>query len=276
MKARKLDLTYGRGLFYGPPGSGKTTLLGSGLSDSRFTPVLWLNCGGNPESIRKHPDVSNATFIEIEDLKDLDAIYEWVSLGQKMDAPFVKTCLKNGIDLAVFGVPYKSIVLDQITQLQRMLCASIAGWISKKIGDKLPPMQIQHWGEALNILVWASNLYFSLPLHVWFTAQERLEKDGANDSLLEYGPQLWGQGRVEVPSYALLVGRVVRRERMGAMVKKDNKIEPDVYGAVYFQYIERSQCKDQYTGFPAVMVDPNMTKILDIIDLSKLPAPAAG
>lgn len=262
MKPRKLDTTFGRGLFYGPPGAGKTTLLGSALNDERCTPILWLNCGGNPESIRANKNIGLATVIEIEELTDLDQVYEWISLGQKPDALFVKNCAKLGIELIP---PYKTVVLDQITQLQRMLCANIAGWTKKKIGDKLPPMEIQHWGQALNVLVWASNLYFSLPVHVWFTAQERMEKDGPNDALLEFGPQLWGQGRVEVPSYALLVGRLVKRERIGSLVKKENNLTQDIYGACYFSYTERSQCKDQYTGFPAVMPDPTMTKIMDII-----------
>jgi len=105
MKKTEIDSEHLKMLIYGDPGTGKTRFVGTAAMDPRTAPVLYLNMGGNPVSMRsyeKKPDM-----IEIESMADFNPIYKWLKAGQPAGDKLVT-------DMGLHP-PYKTVVMDQLT-----------------------------------------------------------------------------------------------------------------------------------------------------------------
>lgn len=237
--------------------------------DPRTSPALMLIAAGNPVSIRNYPKLP--TMLEMEELADFNDPYNWILAGQPLNHPFaLKFGLKN---------PYKSIILDGLTETQRMSFAVVAGY--KNVGPGSIPAGIerQHFGRVLAQMTRLADLYFQLPIHVIMTSLERDQKDEAT-GVISYGPLLWGQSSGEVAGYAHIVGRLVHRARL------DNKITKEIADAKQLGIVEDAIGQDTTSvalfrpsgkyaakwqdglGVP-FMVDPTITKILDVMEADK-------
>ena len=245
-----LEDPYLRLLLYGKPGSTKTRTSGTAALCKHTEPVLWLNASGNPVSIRdyeKHPDI-----IDIERLKDLNDPYNWIMQGQDPKAEFAKKF--------ELRPPYKALVVDQITDVQRMSYAMATGNQKMLPGDTPKPHQIQQFQMILGQTVNFAKLYFELPLHVIMTA---LEKD-ATDKVgnVYHSPMLIGQSSTEVPGYATIVGRLQHVKAAKPNVAKSSKAKISVG---HFTEALSHHAKDNFGRLPSVMGDPTICDILDLI-----------
>jgi len=249
---------------YGAAGAGKTTLFSTGLDDPRTAAMLWLNCGGNPESIRTRPDLP--PILTIEQISDLNPIYDWLVAGQPTEAPvkphpFIVMCNSMGIELKP---PYDTIVFDGLTEFQRIAVNEVAGNKMKGPGDKLEKTSLPEWGEALNRLVHVTRLFFNLPMNVLFSC---LEDDRSNaDGIVKTIPWLWGQARDEVPAYALCVGRVVRTAKITTAAERAKMV--GAYSTLYIDQVGQFDAKQQYVQHgPAFISEPTITKLLDVLTI---------
>lgn len=249
------DTTYLRWLLYGLPGSTKTRTLASACNDERTAPVLWLNSGGNPESMI---DIARPDVITIDKLSDHNAIYDFLVTGQSPIHEVSK--------LFQLNPPYKSVVVDGITETQRQSFAFVTDSMNVGPGSFPKSIEIQHFNKVLGQMVNFARLYFSLPMHVMMTSQEREDKD---DSTGEYRfkPLLWGQSAGEVPGWARLVSRMMHVTRLDNKAKQTYREEIEgAISAALFVPSSKWVAKDQYGGkMPPVMVNPSVTKVLDLI-----------
>lgn len=265
MKRIRADqVEYKKLMFYGQPGSTKTRTACSAALDDRTSPVLLLDCGGNPLSIRDYarkPDI-----IQIDALADLNPVYRWLATGQDPKDTLVKQ-----MDLNTDG--YKTVILDGVTDLQRFSFAQVVGNVNKLPGDIPSPTQIQHHQGVLQQMTNLSRLFFKLPMNVIVTALEKETQD-ANGQLM-YRPLLTGQAPGEVAAYAYTLARLVHRARVSKREQRDLKIAEDpneeTVAVAFFRPSGAIMAKDQSGIGLDFMVDPTITKIIDAIE-ANMPA----
>jgi len=201
--------------------------------------------------------------LEIESMADFNPVYNWLAQGQDPNAAIVKA-----YDLLGDG-PYKCVIIDQITEVQRVAFRMITkngelgpGTLGKALGR-------QEFGTGLELMTRFASLFLQLPMHVIIVAQEKTEKDETTGSI-SVAPYLWGQADVEVTSFAYIAMRMMTRISIPNAVKLSLQIKEDVFdgGATAVGLFKQSGkyiAKDQYGGCGDFMVNPSITKILDAI-----------
>jgi hypothetical protein len=228
-----------------------------------------LIAAGNPVSIRNYAKLP--VMIEMEELIDFNDPYNWILAGQPLNHPFAT---KFGLK-----TQFKSVILDGLTEVQRMSFSVVAGY--KNVGPGSIPTGIerQHFGRVLAQMTRLADLYFQLPIHVIMTSLERTEKDEATGTV-SYGPLLWGQSSGEVAGYAHLVGRLVHRARLDARTQKEiadakqlgiveDAIGTDTVSVALFRPSGKYAAKWQDGIGVPFMVDPTITKILDVVEADR-------
>ncbi len=242
-------------LLYGIPGSTKTRTAATAALDERLAPTLLLNAAGNPVAIRDYdppPDV-----IEIEELKDVNAPYDWIMRGQPEEHPFCKEFELNP--------PYKTLIVDQLTDVQRMSFALVTGNTNLAPGNIPTRAGFQQFGAVLGQMVNFAKLYFSLPIHTVMTCLEQAKVNDATGAI-NYSPLLWGQSNVEVPGYAYVVARLVHRSRLKKNVLKVMEdADASTTSVAFFVPSGSYIAKDQYGALGQWMVDPSIPKMFDKI-----------
>jgi hypothetical protein len=260
--AKKIDLSaealYLKILLYGQAGSTKTRTAGTACLDERTAPVLWLDQGGNPVSLRGYDVLPD--FIGITKLSDYNPIYAWLKVGQPKESPLVKE-----FDLKP---PYKTVVVDGLTGTQRLSFATVLG--TSNIGPaEIPPgMEFKHHGQVLRQMTQFGNAFFyDLDMHVIMTALEQEKMDDRVGGF-RYGPLIWGQSAQELPGQALAVARMLQVERVDNKTKQVLRDVPEeVVSIAVFKQGPNYSAKDQYGGLPTIMYNPTVTKILDAIGI---------
>lgn len=257
-----LNTPYLKALFYGNPGTTKTRTMCTATLDNRTYPTLYLNIGGNPESIKDYERLP--LIINVSELKDFNAPYDFLVKGQLENHPFYKTYVKD----SHITEPFKSVIVDCVTDVQNK------GFIQVQHGLTLLPGTIpskREWEHYNKILYFTTNFadrYYSLPMHVLMSAWEKsLDKERYPDSP-NVVPMLEGDGRKILPGKALLVCRLMSKgslqtHLLNALIKAN--IEPK-YSIGFFSDTKNFLAKNQYGGnLPAYLVDPTITQILDYI-----------
>lgn len=256
--ARRVDLAQSqhlRVLLYGIPGSTKTRTAATAALDPRTAPALMLNAAGNPISIRDYdppPDV-----VDIEQLRDVNAPYDWIVKGQPENHPFAKQ-----FDLTP---PYKSLIVDQLTDVQRMSFALVTGNTTLAPGNHPQRAGFKEFGSVLGQMVNFAKLYFSLPIHVIMTCLEQAKTNEATGAIT-YSPLLWGQSNIEVPGYAYVVARLMHRSLLKKQaLKMMEDADASTTSVAFFVPSGTFLAKDQYGALGQWMVDPSIPKMVDLI-----------
>lgn len=224
MKTERFDgIPLIRLLVYGDSGSGKTTLIGSAMDCEETSPLLVLNAGGQPISLRNYKP--RPLVFTIESMVDFNFIYQWIRDGQsdpltprKHSDPKTMAIIGRYLQ-AVEAERFKSIAVDSMTYVQRIAMREVIGWTPKPgatthkadpLPGDLPPATTQpQWGRVLAQMTNLADLFYkNLPIHVLMTALTRRDTI-ASMGLTLFNPFLWGQSSMEVPSHAEIVGRIV-------------------------------------------------------------------
>lgn len=167
-------------LVYGKPGCGKT-ILGATMPG----PILFIDCDDGLLSIRTlRPDSP----ITIEYGIELDNIFS-ETIGSLQE--FINLIRGLRIEFAQDPKRYRGIVLDNLTELQRILMSDRT--TNEQAGTMRLP-QLQDWGIILIQVQSIVRMLKKLPCHIILLAHEQ-ERNG------QTGPALSGRIYEELPGY---------------------------------------------------------------------------
>lgn len=258
MKRVTLDTPiFYKGLHYGLPGSTKTRTSCTAALDDRMAPALYINSGGNPLAIRDYeqkPDM-----IELEKIEDLNWIYKWLKDGQP-DHPMAK-------ELGLDRMPYKTLIFDGVSHFQQTIYHRLN---NSTVGSMPEKPTFNEHGAVLRVLTMFAHSFFQLPMHVIVTALEYEEKIDETGKNIRVRPMIAGQSAQILPSYAYVIARIMHASRIQgeepklyAQLAKDI---PRITSVAIFKPDAFREAKDQYNALGAFMIDPTMTKIMDLIE----------
>lgn len=262
-------------LVYGESGTGKTTLVGSFQEDERSSPLLVLNCGGQPISLRfvDPPPL----VLEIESTSDLNPPYNWFLDGQpwdmiehwrklgKGDAVEFANAVYNYFD----GQPgqFKTVAIDGISELQQVCVREISKQ-PERPGGRPKLVELGHWGTVRQQTNQIVSLFYDLPdMHVIMTAltdHKYIEAFGRT----EFSPLLNTKSAMECPAKAQIVGRLMNVTALNVRDQRDSKsVAPDAFCVL--RTVGDADFAAKWQGVrspPKSIFDPTATKILDIVE----------
>lgn len=161
---------YGRWLLHGPQGGGKSTLASS-IAEVGKTLFIDLIGEHGTRSFRGAPWADNIDVIRPESVTKLDDIYWALEAGNH---------------------PYKAVVIDSLTAVQKMTMRYLNGASEtavREIQKGAEPTKIQTWGQSLEIMTDIATFWYGLadgdkphPMHVVMTAQTKVRDDDVTSS----------------------------------------------------------------------------------------------
>lgn len=259
MKLKQLTTkTHLKMLIYGVPGVGKTSLLATAALDARMTPILWIDCAGNPLSIAhtfarhgKNYNEADVTIVTLDAFNDLIPLYNWLESGQPHD----HFAASHGLQ------KYKTIVIDGISELQDMAFEATQGVYQP--GAKLPQRSPRVFGDVLGMMIIITRKMYALPLHVISTALE--SRTQVADEILLYQPLLQGQARHVLPGWILNVGHLQHTHKMPLLQQATSGAQANnAYHVLTFKPTTEREVKNQHQ-LPEIMIDPYIGDMLDHI-----------
>ena len=259
-------------LIYGKAGNGKTWLASSAAACDEMSPALMLSAAGNPQAIWDW-ETKPHTFI-ITDLEDLNPFYDWFAAGQPIES--VKTGKPyKFVEEHDLKPPYKTLIIDGMTELQRLTLSAAGGYKDLPIGVSPAQLQIQNFNPVLAHTTRMAALLFgladeaaTLPVHVIVTSLE-WEKMNLKTQTTSIRPLIWGSGGEELAGYALSVCRVRQVASMPKRIRTSFDIKDKKYDrttvAVWRPLPHVPFNKDQWNKLGDYTVDPTMQKLVDLI-----------
>lgn len=264
-------------LVYGESGTGKTTLIGSFQEDERSAPLLVLDCGGQPISLRFLDPAP--LVLTIEETADLNPPYNWIAEGQPWDtietwrssprAELGTTLFATAVYDYFDGKPgrFKTIAVDGISDLQQTCIRQISKQ-PERPGDVPKLIELQHWGQVRAQTTNIAGLMYKLPdVHVVMSAltdHKYIEAFGRT----EYSPLLNTKSAMEVPSYAQIVGRLMNVTSLNAREQRDAKqVAPDAFCVL--RTAGDADFAAKWQGVrepPKALFNPTASALLDIIE----------
>lgn len=155
----------GKWLIHGPQGSGKTTLAST---IAQVGPTLFIDLLGEKgrRSFKGAPYAKNITAVRPTSVTQLDDLFYKLQSGDH---------------------PYKAVIIDSLTALQRMALRFAMGHTETAVRETrqgAAPADQRTWGEALNIMADTAVFWFGLadgdrdnPMHVIMTSQTKVTEN---------------------------------------------------------------------------------------------------
>lgn len=246
---------HGSTALYGRSGSGKTT-----LSATWPKPILLLNIRDNgTDSIA---DVEEVDVVNIDSSEDLLEQILWLT----------KKANKGKL-------PYKTIVLDTMTQLQGILIEELGEKLKEKLKGKKPgdfgTFHKQEWGIIAGEMKAVVMNIRNLPAESIFICQERIfnlgddEDDGLDQLEPEVGPKIMPSVKDDLNASVSIIGntfiklKIEKKKEDGKTVREVKKLYCLRIGpnAVYTTKIR----KPKGIVAPDYITDPDFAKIKSIM-----------
>lgn len=232
-------------LIYGRSGTGKTT-----LAASFPKPILYLDI--HDRGTDSIADVKKVDGSEIVDWDDVEKMY-WYLREEE-------------------GAGYKTIVVDTVTQMQRLAEAKVKGvdlrdlepaaWGSMKRGQ---------WGEVSSMMKYWLEQYRDLPMNVVFIAQDRTfnvdeESEGDNVLMPEVGAALSPAVAKTLNASVSVIGGTFIRMRTEITKRKVRRQIPEYClrvgpNPLYTTKIRKSKSVE----VPDFIVNPTYDAIMEVI-----------
>ncbi len=156
---------YGKWLIHGPQGAGKSTLA-STIAEIGKTLYIDLPGEYGTRSFEGAAHAENIDVVRPESVTAFDDIY-WA--------------------LAKEGHPYKAVILDSMTALQKMTMRFMMGHNEtavREIQKDASPADQRTWGQTLNVMTDTATFWYSLangnrpsPMHVILVSQTKVTED---------------------------------------------------------------------------------------------------
>jgi len=223
-------------LVYGIPGSGKTVLAGSANAVAAMSPVLVVDVEGGTFSLRAtYPDVD---VVRILKWADLQKVYNELYRGDS---------------------GYKTIVLDSLTEIQRLSMVTIMSDVVKEDNSRDPEVpSVREWGKNGEQLRRMVRAFRDLPMNVIFTALDLEDKDQKTGKV-KHRPSLSGKMSQEVPGYMDICCY------LHTFVVPHKDQDPEVRRFLLTGATDTHVAKDRSGTLPLQVEEPSMQSIHDII-----------
>ena len=222
-------------LVYGEPGVGKTCLAASASQVEAMHPVLLLDVEGGTLSLRKlYPDV---------DIVRIKSFLDFVEVHKALRQP---------------DSPYRTVILDSLTEIQKLGMYEIMRKTVEKDEDRDPDLPgIGEWGKNIEQTRKIVRAFRNLPAHVIVTGLVMTEKQKNGKTL--HKPSLSGKLSGEVAGFFDIVVYMYLKDRTEAEGGGTTR-------NIMTQGTENYVAKDRTDNLPTVMVDTNMQEIHAIIN----------
>ena len=243
-------------LVYGPPGIGKTTLAGTASTCEAMAPVLIISAEAGEMSISEDIpgliDTSKISITRFTTLGELERLFEW---------------------LATEDHGFKTVVLDSISELE---VQTVQAWQAvlnpKEEGipnlEKDKQMGFKIFGRATDTLRTHLRKFRDLPMHVIFTAHEKIPGDG--DAVTPQRPSLMPKFCESVIGYVDILGymKVVFPK---VTEGEESTEEPQGVRVLLVQPTDSRRAKDRSPGgkLGVGVREPTMAKIWDRLATTK-------
>jgi hypothetical protein len=220
-------------LIYGEPGAGKTVLAGSADAVAEMSPVLVADVEGGAFSLRAfYPKVD---VVRVTSIMDLANILEALKAGES---------------------EYKTVVLDSLTEIQKMVMSVIMQQVVIEDPERDPDIpSIREWGKNSEQIRKIVRRFRDLPMNVIFTALLDSDKDPKTNKVKHY-PSLPGKLKREIPGFVDIVAFLYNKD-----VQLEGDDEARDHRLLLTKSTESHICKDRSNNLEPVMADPDMISI---------------
>ena len=217
-------------LVYGEPGVGKTYMAATAQDSPHTTPVLFLDVEGGTTTIRKRKDV---------DVKRINSIDELVAVHKLLHDE------NDGY--------YKTVVIDSLTELQKLDMRDIMREVSQRRPDLDPDVpSMREWGKSAEHVRRIVRGFRDLPMNSVMTALSTVERD--ENGVVTYSPSLPGKLKMEIPGFMDIVGY------LSAQIENEETIR-----RIQFAKSRRVIAKDRTDSLPATMDYPTIPLLWESI-----------
>jgi hypothetical protein len=221
-------------LVYGRSGVGKTRLAGSAHVVPEMARSLIIDIEGGAMTLRK--DFPDAELVRVDSWKDMQSVYDALFAG---------------------GHGFRTVVLDSLTEIQKFNMDSIMRGLMEKNNERdMDVPGLREWGKNLEQTRRFVRAFRDLPINVIFTALEREDKDRMNRPIKL--PSLSGKMAQEVAAFLDIVLYYSIKEVEGPDGKRQIRV-------LQSQATESTIAKDRSGLLPAVMTEPTMEKLYELI-----------
>lgn len=239
-----------KALFYGHTGNGKTRTAYSSVYVPELCPVLGINVGGNPLSIKDYPQ-DNLTIIEPTKVSELETVLNWLATGQE-----------KPVSWAPLG-KYKTVVLDGLSDSQALFEHTITGG-QGTLNNPTTIDGYKQWGQMLTATLMLAKGLWQMDMHVIVTALERyIERSDT------YEPALYGQSNARIAHIPYIVARLTSLERADKALKtalSTRKADNDVQRVMQIKATKSvPYAKWQYGASETYVLNPDMSKLYRLV-----------
>jgi hypothetical protein len=225
-------------LVYGDSGVGKTTFAGSADEVPSMRPVLFIDIEGGTESLRhSYPEVDT---IRVTTWKEMQEVYNVLYSGEH---------------------PYKTVVLDSLTEIQKFNMYSIMTDLAQKRPDLDPDVPgMREWGKNLEQIRRMVRGFRDLDMHTIFTSLAKTDKD-QKTGISSTKPSLSGKMADEVAAFLdIVVYYYVKQIGDGS--------DAEFKRLLLTQKTDSQVAKDRSGKLPMVVESPTMSEIYRLMTSS--------
>jgi hypothetical protein len=231
-------------LVYADSGTGKTTLAGSASEVEDMYPVLVVDIEGGTESLRH--TYPNVDVVRVRTWNEMQLLYDTLQSGDH---------------------PYKTVVLDSLTEIQKFSMYQIMEDLIKSNPDRDPDIpSMREWGKNIEQLRRFVRAFRDLDMHTIFTALVRVDKN-PRTGLETRKPMLSGKLADEVAAFLDIVVYYYTKE-----IFREGADESDTVRLMLTRKTEDTVAKDRSGNLPMIVEEPTMSALFDLMYPTKAPA----